>query len=335
MKYCTILLGVAGLLITGMVPAQTTQEPIVIQFSHVVAPDTPKGQAAEYFKKLAEERTQGRVRIDIYPNSQLYKDKEEVEALQLGAVQMLAPSLSKFGPMGIHDFEIFELPYLFKDYDDVHKLTRGPLGKAMFKKLENKGIIGLAYWDNGFRQMTANRQLREPKDFKGLKMRIVSAKVTDAYMRALGAMPQVMAFSEVYQAMQTGVVDGGENALSNIYTQKFYEVQKHLTISDHGYLGYAVIVNKAFWEGLPDDIRKVLAQAMEDATVYNDQIAEKDNAQALESIKKSGKTQITVLTPEEKAVWKAKMLPVHKQMEPRIGREAIEAAHKAVGFQSE
>ncbi len=332
MKVRHVICGIAMLLTAGLAAAQ---QPIVIKFSHVTAIDTPKGAAAEYFRKLVDERSKGRVRVEVFPNSQLYKDKEELEALQMGAVQMLAPSLSKFGPLGVKEFEVFELPYLFEDTNAVHKLTRGPIGQQLMKKLEPKGMVGLAYWDNGMRQMTANRPLHSPSDWKGQKFRIVSAKVTEAYTRAMGAMPQVMAFSEIYQAMQSGVVDGGENALSNIYTQKFYEVQKHLTISNHGYLGYAVLINKKFWEGLPPDIKAIIEGAIVDASKYNDDIAEKDNQRALESIRKSGKTTIYVLTPEEKAAWKKQMLPVHQQAEGRVGKELIQAVYKEIGFKAE
>jgi C4-dicarboxylate-binding protein DctP len=194
------------------------QSPIVIKFSHVVATDTPKGQAAERFKALAEKATNGRVKIEVYPNSQLYKDKEELEALQLGAVQMLAPSLAKFGPLGVKEFEVFDLPYLFPNKEALYRVTEGPVGKSLFAKLDTKGIVGLAYWDNGFKVMSANKPIRMPADFKGLKLRIQASKVLDAQMRALGANPQVLAFSEVYQALQTGVVDGTENPPSNMYT---------------------------------------------------------------------------------------------------------------------
>jgi C4-dicarboxylate-binding protein DctP len=233
----------------------------------VVATDTPKGQAAERFKELAEKATNGRVKVEVYPNSQLYKDKEELEALQLGAVQMLAPSLAKFGPLGVKEFEAFDLPYIFPTKAALYNVTEGEIGKGLMKKLEPKGITGLAYWDNGFKVMSANKPLHMPADFKGLKMRIQSSKVLDAQMRALGANPQVLAFSEVYQALQTGVVDGTENPPSNMYTQKMHEVQKHVTVSNHGYLGYAVIVNKKFWDGLPADIRTSW-KAMKDATTF-------------------------------------------------------------------
>ena len=311
------------------------EEPIVIKFSHVVAPDTPKGKAADYFKKLVEERTKGKVKVEVYPNSQLYKDKEELEALQLGAVQMLAPSLAKFGPLGAKEFEVFDLPYILPNKEVLRRVTDGPVGAGLLKKLESKGIIGLAYWDNGFKIMSANKPLHKPADFKGLKMRIQSSKVLDAQMRALGALPQVMAFSEVYQALQTGVVDGTENPPSNMYTQKMQEVQKHATVSNHGYLGYAVIVNKKFWDGLPPDIRSQLEGAMKDATQYANDIAQKENDDSLAAIKASGKTEVYNLTPEELAEWRKVLLPVHKEMEDRVGKETIDAFYKeaaALGF---
>lgn len=302
--------------------------PIVIKFSHVVAKDTPKGKAAERFKELAETATKGRVKIELYPNSTLYKDKEELEALQLGAVQMLAPSLAKFGPLGIKEFELFDLPYIFPDKAALDRVTDGPIGHDLLKKLEPKGLLGLAFWDNGFKMMSSNRPMHTPADMKGLKLRIQASKVLDAQMRALGANPQVMAFSEVYQALQTGVVDGAENPPSNLYTQKMHEVQKHLTATNHGYIGYAVIVNKKFWDKLPADLRAQLETAMKEATKYADTIAQQENDQALEAVKKSGKTLVYTPTEKEKAEWRAALLPVYKTMEERIGKELINAVNK-------
>jgi len=316
---------VAAFAVALSMNAAWAQAPIVIKFSHVVATDTPKGQAAERFKEQAEKLTKGRVKVEVYPNSQLYKDKEELEALQLGAVQMLAPSLAKFGPLGVKEFEAFDLPYIFPSKAALYAVTEGPIGKGLLKKLEPKGITGLAYWDNGFKILSANKPLHVPADFRGQKMRIQSSKVLDAQMRALGANPQVLAFSEVYQALQTGVVDGTENPPSNMYTQKMHEVQKHLTVSNHGYLGYAVIVNKKFWDGLPADIRGQLEQAMRDATTFEKAIAQRDNDLALEAIRKAGKTTIYNLTPAEQAQWRQALLPVHKQMEGRIGKDLIQA----------
>src|SRR6266480_7196414 len=217
MKFRSFVALAAGALL-ALAGTALGQQPIVIKFSHVVAVDTPKGKGAEYFKKLAEERTKGRVKVEVYPNSSLFKDGEEMEALQLGSVQMLAPSVSKFGPLGVREFEVFDLPYIFDSYDELHKVGDGAVGKQLFKKLESKGIVGLAFWDNGFKDMSANKPLRKPEDMKGLKMRIQSSKVLDGEMRAFGALPQVMAFSEVYEAMKTGFVDGSENPQSNVYT---------------------------------------------------------------------------------------------------------------------
>ena len=305
------------------------QSPIVIKFSHVVAKDTPKGKAAEKFKELAEAATKGRVKIEVYANSTLYKDKEELEALQLGAVQILAPSMAKFGPLGVKEFELFDFPYLFTDQQSLKRVTNGPVGREMLKRLESKGLIGLSFWDNGFKIMSSNRSMHSPTDLKGLKLRIQASKVLDEQMRVLGANPQVMAFSEVYQALQTGVVDGLENVPSNLYTQKMHEVQKHMTVTNHGYIGYAVVVNKKFWEKLPADVRSQLDGAMKEATEYANKIAQQENEAALDAIRKSGKVTVYMPTDAEKAEWRKVMLPVHKTMEERIGKDLIAAASKA------
>ncbi|WP_085315311.1 TRAP transporter substrate-binding protein [Derxia lacustris] len=322
MRFLKPLGFVLALCLAGVAHAQA---PIVIKFSHVVAPDTPKGRAADYFKKLAEEKTKGRVKVEVYPNSQLYKDKEELEALQLGSVQMLAPSLAKFGPLGVKEFEVFDVPYIFPNKQVLQAVQDGPIGQGLFKKLESKGITGLGYWDNGFKIISANKPLLVPADVKGQKLRIQSSKVLDAQMRALGAIPQVMAFSEVYQALQTGVVDGTENPPSNMYTQKMHEVQKYATDTYHGYLGYAVIVNKKFWDDLPADVRKELEAAMKESTRYANAIAQQDNDAALAAIEKSGKTQVTHLTDAQRKVWRTALLPVQKDVESRVGADLIKA----------
>lgn len=323
---------VLGLVVGSLSLLSNAQQPIVIKFSHVVANDTPKGHAADFFKKKAEELTKGRVKIEVYANSTLYKDKEEMEALQIGAVQMLAPSLAKFGPLGVKEFEVFDLPYIFDSYDDLHKVTQGPMGRMLLDKLDAKGVKGLAYWDNGFKSFSANKPLQTPTDFKGLKMRIQSSKVLESQMRALGSLPQVLAFSEVYQALQTGVVDGTENPISNLYTQKMHEVQKHLTLTEHGYLGYAVITNKKFWDGLPADIRKQLDDAMEQSTRYANQIAKMENEKSLDAVKKSGKTAVYTPTAAERMAFKKAMLKTHTEMESRIGKDLIHSIYKETGF---
>jgi C4-dicarboxylate-binding protein DctP len=322
-----ILAGFAAAIL--IVPgAAMAQNPIIIKFSHVVANDTPKGKGALKFKELAEKYTGGKVKIEVYPNSSLYKDKEEIEALQLGSVQMLAPSTAKFAPLGAKEFEALDLPWLFKDEATYSKAMKGPVGKWLFQKLESKGITGLAYWDNGFHLTSANRPLITPADFQGLKIRISGSKIADRYFRDVGSIPQIMAFSEVYQALQTGVVDGCENTPSNYLTQKFHEVQKDITVSYHAHLQYAVIVNSKFWSGLPADIRTQLEKAMDEATDYTNSIAVKENEDALAEIKKSGKTTLHYLTDDQKKAWQDAMRPTYAWAKGRVGQEVLDLVAK-------
>lgn len=319
---------VLGLAFSGIAYAQ---EPILIKFSHVAAADTPKGMAAEHFKKEVEKRTKGRVKVEVFANSTLYKDKEELEALQMGSVQMLAPVAGKFGPAGAKEFEVFDLPYIFPDEEALHRVTRGPIGASLLKKLEARGMVGLTYWDAGFRVLSSNKPIRTPDEARGQKIRINSSKVNQAIVKAIGGLPQTMAFSEVYQALQTGVVDGADGNLSNLYTQKQYEVQKHITLTRHTYSGYVVVVNKAFWEKLPADLRTEVAAAIKESTDYNDKIAEEDEAKAIAAIKASGKSTIHVPSPEEKARWVKALQPVQDELAPRIGKELVDAIRKETG----
>ncbi len=316
-------------LIASFTGAQA-QQPIIVKFSHVVTDDTPKGKGALKFKELAEAKTKGRVKVEVYPNSQLYKDREELEALQLGAVQMLAPSVSKFGPLGVRKFEVFDLPYMFADEASLEKVVDGPVGTGLFKLLEPKGITGVAYWFNGFKEFTSNKPLKQLDDFKGMKIRIQSSKVLEGEIKALGAIPQVMAFSEVYTALQQGVVDGEENTPSNKYTQKMHEVQKYMTMSDHGVVMYAVVVNKKFWDGLPPDIRKSLNEAMVESTKYVWRIAKQENDDAVAKIRAAKTTEIYVLPPAEKAAWRKAMLPLYQQYEDVVGKDTLQAIEKTV-----
>ncbi len=323
-----VMLSAAAAVLALSAVSASAQNPIIIKFSHVVANDTPKGKGALKFKELAEKYTNGKVKVEVYPNSQLFKDKEEIEALQLGSVQMLAPSTAKFAPLGAKEFEALDLPWLFKDEATYTKAMKGPVGQWLFKKLESKGITGLAYWDNGFHMVSSNRPLLNPSDFQGLKIRISGSKIADRYFRDVGSIPQIMAFSEVYQALQTGVVDGCENTASNYLTQKFHEVQKHITVSYHAHLQYAVIVNSKFWSGLPADIRTQLDKAMAEATDYTNSIASKENEDALAEIKASGKTTLHYLTPEQKLAWQKAMQPTYKWAKGRVGGEVLDLLAK-------
>ncbi|MGH6727496.1 MAG: DctP family TRAP transporter solute-binding subunit [Pseudolabrys sp.] len=326
MKKIFVLLSAA--LAALAITAASANAQIIIKFSHVVANDTPKGKGALKFKELAEKYTNGKVKIEVYPNSQLFKDKEEMDALQLGSVQMLAPSTAKFAPLGVKEFEALDLPWLFKDDATYAKAMKGPVGQYLFKKLAAKGITGLAYWDNGFHMVSANRPLLMPADFQGLKVRISGSKIADRYFRDVGAIPQIMAFSEVYQALQTGVVDGCENTPSNYLTQKFYEVQKDITVSNHAHLQYAVIVNSKFWNGLPADIRKELEKAMDEATDYTNSIAHEENVDALAKIKASGKTTLHYLTDDQRKAWQTAMAPTYVWAKGRVGQEVLDLLSK-------
>ena len=326
------VIAVAAVLALAFGTSAFADEPIVIKFSHVVAPDAPKGKAALLFQQLAEKYTNGRVKVEVYPNSSLYKDKEELEALQLGSVQLLAPSISKFGPLGVKEFDIFDLPFLMSDDAHARQMMASPMMADLNKKLEAKGVSPLAYWDNGAHVYTCNKPLLMPDDFRGLKMRIQGSKVLEAVARELGALPQILPFSAVYQSLQTGVVDGEDNVPSNILTQKFYEVQRYLTVSHHGRLTYALVTNKKFWNSLPPDVREQLDRAVKESTEFFNATAEKDNAAAMEKIKASGKTEVHVLTEAERKAWIAKLMPVHTEMQARFGKDFIERIYKASGF---
>lgn len=280
-------------------------EPIVIKFSHVVAVDTPKGQAAEYFKKLVEERSKGEIKVEVYANSSLYDDRDAIEAISMNAIQMAAPSFSKFTSF-VPQLQLFDLPFLFDDTAHLHKVLNGEVGQKLLEMVGKKGLVGLDYWDNGFKQLSANKPLIMPEDAAGLKFRIMSSKVLEAQFKALNANPQVLPFSEVYSALQQKVVDAAENPLSNFYTKKFNEVQTDLTLSNHGYLGYMVITGKLFWKKLNDDQRALIIQAMKESTAYGNKLAEEMDVRYLNEIKAAGTTTIHELTPEQRMAWKIK-----------------------------
>lgn len=319
---------VAVLFISSWAWGQTA---IVIKFSHVVAETTPKGKGALKFKELAEARSNGRVRVEVYPNGTLYKDKNELGALLAGDVHMLAPSTSMFPTIGGQEFELFDLPYLFDNALEFHRVMDTPIGTRIMANIP-KGLFGLAFWDNGFKQLTANKPLRKVEDFKDLRIRVQPSRTIDAQMKALGSIPTVLDFSEVYLAMKSGIVDGTEATASNIYTQHYDEVQKFITVSDHGYQGYVVITTKKFWDTLPSDIREVLQLAMRDATVYTNERAEADNQEALRKLAEGGKVQIIKLTPDERSELRKTMMRAHRDAAIRIGEHLVRAIYKASGF---
>ena len=321
-----MLAGAIALAVSG---AALAQQPIVIKFSHVVADATPKGQGALKFKEVAEKLLPGKVQVQVFPNSQLFGDAKELEALLLGDVQFIAPSLSKFDRY-TKKIQVFDLPFLFDDIAAVDRFQQSPAGKGLLDSMKNRGLQGLAYWHNGMKEMSTNKdKLTRPDDVKGLKFRIQPSDVLEAQFRALGANPQKMAFAEVYQALQTGVVDGQENTWSNIYSQKFHEVQKTIAVTNHGVIDYMVVTNAKWWDGLPADIRKGLQQAMDEATAYSNKLANEINERDRKRIEEAGKAKIQTLTKDDVAAWRKAMEPVWKKFEGDIGKDLIEAALKS------
>ena len=318
---------VAGALALPIVAS--AQAPIVIKFSHVVADKTPKGQGALKFKELVEKKFPGRVQVQVFPSSQLFGDAKELEALLLGDVQIIAPSLSKFDRY-TKKIQLFDLPFLFDDMAAVDHFQSGPQGKALLESMIGRGFRGLSYWHNGMKQLSDNKdKLTRPEDVKGLKFRIQASDVLEAQFRALGANPQKMAFSEVYQALQTGVVDGQENTWSNIYSQKFFEVQKTIAETNHGVIDYMVVTNAKWWDALPADIRKGLSEAMAEATLHANKLADDFNQEDRKKIAEAGKAKIQKLTKDDIAAWRKAMEPVWKKFEGDIGRDLIDAALKS------
>lgn len=322
----------AAFALTGLAAmplASLAQSPMVIKFSHVVADKTPKGQAALKFKELAEAKLPGKVEVQVFPNSQLFGDAKELEALLLGDVQFIAPSLSKFDRY-TKKIQLFDLPFLFDDMDAVDRFQHSAAGQSLLDSIQSRGLQGLAFWHNGMKQLSTNKdKLERPEDVKGLKFRIQASDVLEAQFRALGANPQKMAFAEVYQALQTGVVDGQENTWSNMYSQKFHEVQKTIAETNHGVIDYMVVTNAKWWDGLQPDIKKGLSEAMAEATEFGNAKAAEFNARDKDLIAKAGKARIQQLTKDDIEAWRKAVEPVWKKFEGDIGRDLIDAAVKS------
>lgn len=305
---------------------------LTLRLSHVVAQDTPKGLAAERFKALVEQRSGGRIQVQVYPDGRLYGDHDEMQALQLGAVDMLAPSLSKFGRIGFPEFELFDLPYLFPDVASVRRITQGTLGQRMLERLMRQRLVGLGFMDNGFKHMSANRPLLEPAHFVGLRMRVQASRVIAAQMRALGARPVTLAFSETRRALAAGVVDGTENPVSNFWTQRMHEVQTDFSLTQHAYLGYAFVVNQRFWEGMATTDRELLTQALQEAAHYGNQIADAQNDKALAALRAVGTTHIHQPSAAQLGLMRQAVAPVHAELAQRIGAQWLVDAREAVGL---
>jgi len=325
LKKITVL---SALLCLFLAAPAFANKPIVIKFSHVVAENTPKGQMANKFKALVEERLAGKVEVKVYPSSQLFGDKKVLQAMLLGDVQMAAPSLSKFKTY-TKTLQLFDLPFLFKDMEAVDRFQQSPAGQDLLKSLSKKGLIGLGYLHNGMKQLSASKVLKVPADAKGLKFRIMGSDVLAAQFQAVGAAPLKKPFSEVFTLLQTKAIDGQENTWSNIYSKKFFEVQPYITESDHGVLDYMVVTSKEFWMGLPDDIRPVVKKSLDEAIALGNKVASEKSVSDKKKITESGRSEVITLTDAERNQWVEAMKPVWKQFEGQIGKELIDAAYNS------
>jgi C4-dicarboxylate-binding protein DctP len=300
--------------------------PITIKFSHVVAENTPKGQAANKFKDLVAERLAGKVQVEVFPNSQLFGDNKVLEAMLLGDVQIGAPSLSKFSRY-TKKLQIYDLPFLFKDMNAVDTFQQSAEGQELLKSLEKKGLVGLGYLHNGMKQLSASKILKVPADANGLKFRIMSSEVLEAQFHAVKANPLKKPFSEVFTLLQTKAIDGQENTWSNIYSKKFFEVQPYITESNHGVLDYMVVTSKEFWYGLPEDIRAEVKKALDEAIAFGNSVAAHKDGEDRQKIIDSKRSEVITLTDAERAQWVEAMKPVWKKFEKEIGKDLIDAAY--------
>jgi C4-dicarboxylate-binding protein DctP len=302
--------------------------PIVIKFSHVVAENTPKGQMANKFKAIIEERLAGKVIVEVFPNSQLFGDNNVLESMLLGDVQLAAPSLSKFSRY-TKKLQLYDLPFLFKDMDAVDRFQQGPAGQKLLKALNKRGLVGLGYLHNGLKQLSSSSPLRVPADARGLKFRIMTSEVLAAQFHAVKAIPLKKPFSEVFTLLQTKAIDGQENTWSNIYSKKFYEIQDYITESNHGLLDYLIVTSQEFWTELPDDLRIEIKKALDEAIDFGNKVALQKSIGDRQKIIDSKRTKLISLTDEQRNQWVKAMKPVWKKFEHEVGKDMIEAAYRS------
>ncbi|MCG8488298.1 MAG: TRAP transporter substrate-binding protein [Chromatiales bacterium] len=315
-------------LLAGLVAAPLSAAPIVIKFSHVVAENTPKGQMANKFKELIDQRLAGKVVVEVYPNSQLFGDNKVLQAMLLGDVQMAAPALSKFESF-TRSLQLFDLPFLFKDMAAVERFQKSEAGQKLLNSMKKKGLTGLGYIHNGMKQLSSSNAIRVPADAAGQKFRIMTSDVLAAQFKAVKATPLKKPFSEVFTLLQTKAIDGQENTWSNIFSKKFFEVQPYITESNHGLLDYMVVTSTEFWMDLPDDLRGEVKKALDEAITFGNQVAAQKGVDDRQKIIDSGRSKVITLSAEERAQWVEVMKPVWKEFEHEIGKDLIDAAYNS------
>ncbi|RCW58630.1 MULTISPECIES: TRAP transporter substrate-binding protein [Halanaerobium] len=285
-------------------------------------------KSLEFFKELVEKNSDGQIEVNLYHSSQLGDDREMMEALQMGVQEMTCPSTAPIAPF-VNGFKVFDLPFLFPTHEAADYVLDGPVGQDLLKQLEDVGIVGLAFWENGYRQLTNSvRPVETPEDVKGLKIRTMENPMHLAAWKEMGANPTPMAFGELFSAMQQGVVDGQENPWGTIYLQNFFEVQDYTTNTGHVYSPFVLMISKQFYDKLPSDLQDVVYEAAQKAKDHNRRTNRAMNAEYLEKLKDV--MNVTILTPEQKAAFQEAVQPVYDQFKDEIGADLVEEVQAQV-----
>lgn len=308
-------------LFSGALSVSAQADPVTIKISLISYSKSPKGQACLKFKELAEKYSNQEIKVEVYTNSELFKDREEVEAVQHNAIQMIVPAISKFATLGVPEFDVFDIPYLFDSLPKAHAILDGPLGQRLFTRLEPKGLKGLAFWDLGFKQFHATRPLQKLADFKGLKIRVQKSTMIEAQMRALGAEPLIMNVTKYIEAFRANRIEASESPIVNYAIADLPQYQKYLTLSNHGYHGYGVVMNLKFWEELSASHKSIVERALKEATAFERQQAVKETEESFARLKAEGKATIYQFTEKDLAEVKAALAPVRKQFEKLHGTD--------------
>lgn len=303
-------------------------EQVIIRFSHVVATDTPKGQTARRFAELVEDKTNGKVKVHIFPNATLYNDTNEWEAIQNGSVEMIAPATAKLSDR-FPKWQVLDLPFAFPTYQAVTAAFEGEIGQRLMEELEGTSVKGMTFWYNGYKQITNQKHtIRNPSDFDRLHFRVMPSPVIEEQFGLLDASTSNLPFNKTYRNLEVHFVDGQENTISNIYTKKLYQHQKYMTISNHGYLGYGVLINRGFWDSLSLNNKKSIQDAMEEATDWGRRHSIEINDQNTRELKRNQTMNIHFLSGEERSRWKKVLKPVYEKVTPLVGNELMNQIYR-------
>jgi C4-dicarboxylate-binding protein DctP len=304
---------------------------VLIKVGHDQPEPSTHHQAALKWKELVETRTGGKIKVQVFPSSQLGSGVQMVEQVQAGALEVAILPTAWIAPLA-PSVQVLDLPFLFPSRDVAHRVIDGPAGDAILQPLEKVNIKGIVFWESGFKQFTGNFPIKQPADYKGTKIRTMPAPVIMEQFKAFGATPTMINFSELYSALQQKVVDGQENPIATIANMRFFEVQKHLTLSDHGFIAYVFMINKPFLERLPADQRETLLSTAREASKYQRELIRKAEQAHLEQFRKAG-LEIITLTPEQRSEFEKASRPVYDWYTAKFGTETIDLIRRSVQAQ--